>query len=105
MSREPRGKSFRRLFLVVLVMGVVAAACSSTSESSQTLDATGGAFTGGENPSPETTEAPSEEARSETAEGSVEFADIDTDELGTGGIAPAVLRTSNVGRDIIFTAD
>ncbi len=96
MSRKHRSKSLKVLFLAVAVLAVVAAACTSGSDDS--FEETGLVFSS--DASPATTVA-----ASGTVERISEPPGVNADALGTGGIRPAVLQISNVGRDIIFTAD
>ncbi len=96
MSRNHRSKPVKVLFLAVAVLAVVAAACTSGSDDS--FEETGLEFSS--DASPATTVA-----ASGTAEKISEPPGVNADALGTGGITRAVLQTSNVGRDIIFTAD
>ena len=96
MSRNHRSKPLKVLFLAVAVLAVVAAACTSGSDDS--FEETGLEFSS--DASPATTVA-----ASGSAERISEPPGVNADALGTGGITPAVLQTSNVGRDIIFTAD
>ncbi len=96
MSRNHQSKSLKVLFLAVAVLAVVAAACTSGSDDS--FEETGLEFSS--DASPATTVA-----ASGTAERISEPPGVNADALGTGGITPAVLQISNVGRDIIFAAD
>lgn len=90
MRREPRSNPAKRLLLIVLVMGLVIAACASgdsASEGASATTAAGAVTTAAEAGDPS---APAEEP---------------DDTPGRGGITPTAIQTSQLGRDIIFTAD
>ncbi len=82
------------LFLVLLL---VLAACAGGDDSESAFDAI----------STETTAAASGEDMDDIGDGAAEAPEesSDRDALGAGGVDGAVLQTSNLGRDIIFTAN
>jgi hypothetical protein len=96
MRRELRSRPLLKLFLMVLVMGAVAAACSAA-DSGETL------LRADDDSVAEVTVTIAAAVRSE--ESNKDATAASSDELGAGGIAPTVLQTTDLGRDIIFTAD
>lgn len=103
----------KRWLSVLLLLALIVAACSmggedaaeTFSEISSGLAGDEGALRGAADfaaDSPDTTAA-ADGAAEETAEGGE--AASDDDRLGSGGITPAALQTTQIGRDIIFTAD
>ena len=93
-----RTRIWRRLSALVVILFLVAAACSSGDSTAELYEEIGLDISGGDGefaPQETTTtmaaSAPSDEER--------------TADLGSGGIEPVVFQTSDLGRDIIFTAD
>jgi len=101
--RTSRSHPTRTWLSAALTMTLLLAACSAGGgDASETFSEIGGGLTGEGDTfgqaSPDTTlvAAAEEEPASETG---------DDDNLGSGGITPVALQSSEIGRDIIFTAD
>lgn len=106
MSKEKRNRRLKPLFALTIVIALILAACSSndgagafdelaqrlqSGQTSDTVESSGGGdgAVGGDTDTPA---APEEDAQR-------------SDQLGDGGVEPVVFQISDLGRDIIFTAD
>ncbi|HEX6302288.1 MAG TPA: DUF4349 domain-containing protein [Acidimicrobiia bacterium] len=106
MGRWRRSAVSHRVLALIVILVLVAVACSGDgAEESGQFEETSAGLSGGDVATDTTAaggEAPAEESRSRAGEGGVTSDDEDT--LGDGGVTPVALPTQ-IGRDIIFTAD
>lgn len=104
MRRESRRKPGERLLLIVLLMGMVMVACSGEDSGAESFEELSGDLATGAEEEASATTAAAAEGAADASEGAEEPENGGA-EVGTGGITPTVLQTSDLGRDIIFTAD
>lgn len=104
MGRWRRSAVSHRLLGLLVILVLVAFACSGDGAESGRFEETSAGLSGGD-VATETTaagaEAPDEESPLSSGDGQVTS---DEDTLGDGGVTPVALPTQ-IGRDIIFTAD
>jgi hypothetical protein len=106
MSRFPRMINLRKLVLMVLTLALVATACTSADEGGTTGLLRGAGGLDGDSGAPATTVAASTGEEEAPAPEDRDAMEPETaDEGGFASILPVVLQTSDLGRDIIFTAD
>ena len=105
MSSNSSGQRWRRLISVMMALVVVVSACAqSTGDTEETFFEFARGLEGPDGEEyPAVTAAAA--APAPALDGDEESQAAGVDDLGTGGISPAVLQTPNFGRDIIFTAD
>lgn len=101
--RHRHGITWLKLMAFMMALALVVAACSSDA-GEETFEEIGADLSGGF--APETTAAQAATTTTVAAEDrEAPGAGTDANQLGTGGIVPAVFQPADLGRDIIFTAD
>lgn len=107
MRRGRLHRRWMRWVLTIALLGVVAVACSSGSDTAdETFRDVAGGLGDGDSAATGTTSAASDEPEETTAEEPAgDGDDSGESDLGSGGISPVALQPSDLGRDIIFTAD
>lgn len=98
-------RSTRGFLAILLTIGLVLASCSDGSEADETFTEVASGLGDGDE-RPDVTSAASDTTIAEAGEPTAEDeAASDDDRLGVGGITPAALQASQIGREIIFTAE
>lgn len=102
MSQAHVRRGWARWAVLIAVLALLATACSS--DMSDTFEEVATGLDSGGEAATDTTTAAADAASDDGERRAREPAD-DTDELGSGGIEPITLQASDLGRDIIYTAD